>query len=371
MLNDSIYMEAAALQTAFPSILRADYAKILEKKDQERGYRGYIIPTMMFTLIVVVGSGLMLFDTSDHHIFDNYEILYGSQPGEEEAYRQAFNSFLMMQAAFLGAFLWSLQHLLRRAQARDIGPTTIYRICLYMLFGMVLAIFVNHAMSGALSGVAPISMEQSLPVSGFFTGYFSIEIFEKVTEWALRKKKAIRTDEQPPPLTVIEGVSYDTAVRLRELWVDDAYALAHVNPLEVYLKTPFGLEQCIDWVAQAQLLMLVKGEAFQVLRRLGIRTILQLEPLLRRTGEGTTAFGRFFASYGFTDAEKDTVRPVLLALDSHGAAALDCDLTFRRLSQLCTLLHPAERPAEAEAVIAVEAPPAAAPRRVKELESVA
>lgn len=367
MLNDRIVTEADGLRLAFPAIVGADYAKVLEKQEQTQGVRGYVIPTLMFTVIVIVGAALLVLDTSDEVSFQKYEILYGTLTGQD-ARTQAAYSFLMMQAAFLGAFLWSLQHLLRRAQARDIGPTTIYRICLYMLFGMVLSIFVNHAVHSGASGVGQLGvMTQSLPVLGFFTGYFSIEMFETITEWALRKKKAIRNDVQPPSLTVIEGISYDTAVRLRELWVDDAYALANVNPVEIYLKTPFGLEQCIDWVAQAQLLLVAKGETFTFLRSHGVRTILQLDALLRGAkGEGT-AFGAFVESHGFGEDEAE-VRKTLQALDGHAAAALNRDLSFRRLRQLCDLICPAEGGAAERIEEPAPMAEVAAPRRVEEME---
>ncbi len=367
MLNDRITTEAEALKQAFPAITGADYGKVMEKHEQTQGVHGYVIPTLMFTVIVIVGSSLLVLDTSDEVSFQKYEILYGTLVGKD-AQQQAATSFLMMQAAFLGAFLWSLQHLLRRAQARDIGPTTIYRICLYMLFGMVLSIFVNHAMHSGMDSLGQLGLDQSLPVIGFFTGYFSIEMFETVTEWALRKKKSIANNTQPPSLTVIEGISYDTAVRLRELWVDDAYALAHVNPIEIYLKTPFGLEQCIDWVGQAQLLLVAKGDAFLFLRSHGVRTILQLETLLRASKSDQAEFHAFVENYGFGDDEA-AVRKTLQALGSHAASALDRDLSFRRLRQLCDLICPATEAATGAAT-EERAEPAdpAAPRRILELE---
>jgi len=358
MLNDRIEAEAQQLQQAFPRIVLADFAKVLARPSRDMGLSGYVLPSLLFTGIVIVGSGLIVLDTNDPTLFDNYEILYGLVPPADRA-REALRSFICVQAAFLGAFLWSLQHLLRRAQARDIAPATIYQICLYIIFGMVLAVFVNFASQDGSFGLAQLGMTQTLPVLGFFTGYFSVEMFERVTEWVFRKRRAVTPTEPPPPLPMIEGISYDTQVRLRELWLDDAYALANCNPVEVCLKTPFGLEACIDWVGQAQLLLKVKPDTARFLRSHGVRTILQLDTLLHTRDGDRSAFGRLIDGCTFA-TEDAALREALAALDVHGAATLEKDLSFRRLRQLCELLYPTGGGAVAPPSDADQRPPAPA-----------
>lgn len=370
MLNDHVATEAADLQKTFPNIRRADFAKILNEEAAAHRYRDYLVPTIMFVTITLIGTGLIVADNSNIDRFSRYEVLAGDafvlqgtadesvdvaapadaaqaaankRSADIDMVRQVRRAVLMIQCAFLGAFMWSLQYLLRRAQARDIGPTTIYRICLYILFGIILAIFVTHLSEQTESFLGTANFESSLPVVGFITGYFSIEIFERMADTVMRRRAAMKTDERPPSLLVVEGISYDTAARLRELWLDDAYALAQSNPVEIFLKTPFGLEQCIDWTAQAMLLCRTKPALFTFLRAQGVRTILELDALVRTPAEGGgSAYDRFVEDLAFGDGEEDAQRKTALrALGNHMALSLDSDLAFCRLRQLVSLLMPA------------------------------
>ena len=74
---------------------------------------------------------------------------------------------------------------------------------------------------------------------------------------------------------MIEGMNRHHEVRLGEVGIDNAQNLAEANLVELILKTPFGPDQLLDWIAQAHLYVYVKDEV-QVLRRYGIRNALDL-----------------------------------------------------------------------------------------------
>jgi hypothetical protein len=77
------------------------------------------------------------------------------------------------------------------------------------------------------------------------------------------------------PLEMIEGID---VLRLEELGIDNCYDLAHADFVPVLLKTPYSPRQLVDWILQAKLCVYF-GEDVKELRRLGIRTILDLDAL--------------------------------------------------------------------------------------------
>ncbi|OCJ04319.1 hypothetical protein A6U87_15885 [Rhizobium sp. AC44/96] len=76
---------------------------------------------------------------------------------------------------------------------------------------------------------------------------------------------------------IIDGIDFETRFRLEECGIYDVQNLATYNPIMLFIETPFGVFQCIDWVAQAQLCHILGPEKFLTFRELNIRTIFDLE----------------------------------------------------------------------------------------------
>jgi hypothetical protein len=79
------------------------------------------------------------------------------------------------------------------------------------------------------------------------------------------------------PLEVIDGIDTEIRDRLNDYNIKSVQNLAAANPLMLFVETPYGVYQIIDWVAQAQLCSSVGPKKMVRLWELGVRTIFDLE----------------------------------------------------------------------------------------------
>jgi hypothetical protein len=79
------------------------------------------------------------------------------------------------------------------------------------------------------------------------------------------------------PTEVIDGIDTIIRDRLSDYHIVSVQNLAAANPLMLFVETPYGIYQIMDWVAQAQLCCSVGPDSLVALWRLGVRTIFDLE----------------------------------------------------------------------------------------------
>jgi hypothetical protein len=188
--------------------------------------------------------------------------------------------------AFLSAYIWMIGQLVNRMNNNDMSPITFHFLSVRILTACLVAGVARHIFEAIPvlreliynSDKAPVGLALVGFVIGWKPSFWIDELYDKAREF-LRSKGL---DQRPPDranlpqdmsLQMIQGMVDGKIDRLKELDIDNCQRLARENAIILWLRTPYNLEMIVDWVAQAQLCVLLEDDKVEALRKVGVRDI--------------------------------------------------------------------------------------------------
>jgi hypothetical protein len=222
-------------------------------------------PLLLGTLVMALGWTFTLLH-GDVKIVDENGISSLFEP------RRSVVSF-----AFLGAYFYGLNAVLRGYVRRDLRPKTYsaltVRILVVVVLGWVLELFWSDTTLYALAFLTGIVPETALV------------LIREALSTRVRRVRRGGADEETVPLRELEGMDLYDRARLFDEGVTNIQSLAEHDVVELMLQTRIPIARILDWVDQAILYLHAapangKGpsrEMFTSLRRYGIRTATDLD----------------------------------------------------------------------------------------------
>jgi hypothetical protein len=153
----------------------------------------------------------------------------------------------VLKFAFLGAYAFIVQSLIRRFFQSDLRPSAYAGAALRIIVVLV----TMAALHQLLGPVTSISTEAAV---AFVVGFFPVIAFQALQRAAAATLRVFVPQLTPDyPLNQLDGLNVWYEARLVEEGIEDMQNLATANLVDVILHTRVPVGRLVDWVDQAQL----------------------------------------------------------------------------------------------------------------------
>ena len=238
-----------------------------------------MLPVVAATVLIALGWLLVL------------PLRFQDTPATDQA--AWFAAFIPEQSpvnfAFLGAYFFSLQMLVRRFVRRDLGPNAFVAISLRIILAMIATWVAGHLLVFFTSG-SSLSDDTKLTIA-FAIGAFPLIVWQLIAGMFKRLpfiNFALPSLKTTMPLSELDGLSVWHESRLEEEDIENIPNMASADIVELMLCTKFPPHRIIDWVDQSILYTAANSDddkdsddRRRQLQKYGIRTASALVEAMR------------------------------------------------------------------------------------------